>query len=120
MDFLAVHNAYAPVLIGVKDVADPREVYRTMLAAPVLVESNLAQVSELLLQALALDSLVLICIVTRADDRAGHLGDLRGVGSEPGHARPGVAADAVRDRPVAGHQLAPFARTGGAVEVPVA
>jgi hypothetical protein len=79
-----------------------------------------AEVSELLLQALALDSLVLIGIVTGADDRASDAGDLRGVGGEPGHARPGVAADAVRNRPVAGHQLAPFARTGGAVEVPVA
>jgi hypothetical protein len=79
-----------------------------------------AQVPELFLKALALDSRVLVCIVTRADDRVGGRGDLRGVGGEPGQARPGVAADAVRDRPVAGHQLAPFARTGGAVEVPVA
>ncbi len=47
MDFLAVHNAYAPVLIGTKDL-DPREVYRTMLAAPAQIESNLARVSELL------------------------------------------------------------------------
>src|SRR5580698_9073106 len=71
-----------------------------------------AQVSELFLQVLALDSRVLSCIVTGADDRAGGPGDLRGVGGEPGQARPGVAADAVRDGPVAGHQLAPFARTG--------
>jgi alpha-N-arabinofuranosidase len=47
MDFLAVHNAYAPILIGAKD-PDPREVYRALAAAPARVERNLARVSELL------------------------------------------------------------------------
>lgn len=48
MDFLAVHNAYAPVVMGVKDDADPRAVYRAMLAAPRQIEANLRDVSALL------------------------------------------------------------------------
>ena len=43
-DFLAVHNAYAPVLSG--DDKDLRRVYRTMLAAPTLVARNLNTVSN--------------------------------------------------------------------------
>ena len=39
IDFLAVHNAYAPV--GPSDRQDVRTVYRAMLAAPVLLERNL-------------------------------------------------------------------------------
>jgi len=39
IDFLAVHNAYAPVAVDGR--GDPRTVYRAMLAAPVLVAKNL-------------------------------------------------------------------------------
>ncbi len=42
IDFLAVHNAYAPV--GVKDDADPREVYPALWAAPLMVAENLRTV----------------------------------------------------------------------------
>lgn len=48
IDFLAVHNAYAPVVMGVKDSADVRTVYRAMLAAPRQIESNLRDLSKLL------------------------------------------------------------------------
>ncbi|MBI5836204.1 MAG: hypothetical protein HZB25_03055 [Candidatus Eisenbacteria bacterium] len=44
MDFLAVHNAYAPVLMGVPD-PDPVDAYRAMLAAPALIARNLADVA---------------------------------------------------------------------------
>ena len=44
MDFLAVHNAYAPVLIGVSK-PDPRAVYVAMLAAPRLIAANLETIS---------------------------------------------------------------------------
>lgn len=40
IDILSVHNAYAP-LIGDGRGADPAEVYRAMLAAPVLIAQNL-------------------------------------------------------------------------------
>lgn len=39
IDFLAVHNAYAPVVHN--DRQDARTVYRAMMAAPILVERNL-------------------------------------------------------------------------------
>ena len=45
MDFLAVHNAYAPVLITRED-QDMRKVYRAMLAAPVLIARNLKVVEQ--------------------------------------------------------------------------
>ena len=48
IDFLAVHNAYAPVVMGVPANADPRTVYSAMLAAPVLIENNLRDISRLL------------------------------------------------------------------------
>jgi len=49
IDFLAVHNAYAPVLMtGADMAADPRAVYAALLAAPVGIERNLADVSALL------------------------------------------------------------------------
>jgi alpha-N-arabinofuranosidase len=48
VDFLAIHNAYAPVLIGSSAAADPHGVYAAMLAAPSQVEANLADVSRLL------------------------------------------------------------------------
>lgn len=48
MDFLAIHNAYAPVVIGASESVDPRAVYYSMLAAPTLIEQNLREVSELL------------------------------------------------------------------------
>lgn len=48
MDFLAVHNAYAPVVIGVNKSVNPRSVYSAMLAAPVQIEQNLQDVSSLL------------------------------------------------------------------------
>jgi len=48
IDFLSVHNAYAPVVIGVSDKTDPLTVYRSMLAAPAQVEQNLQSLSALL------------------------------------------------------------------------
>lgn len=43
MDFLAVHNGYAP---GSDNAADVRRLYRAMLAAPTLVSQNLSKISE--------------------------------------------------------------------------
>jgi alpha-N-arabinofuranosidase len=48
MDYLAVHNAYAPVLMGAPVDTDPRAAYRAMLAAPVLIEANLRDLDALL------------------------------------------------------------------------
>jgi len=48
IDFLAVHDAYAPVVIGIGAGTDPRSVYRAMLAAPLQIEQNLRALSELL------------------------------------------------------------------------
>jgi len=48
IDFLAIHNAYAPVMIGASDKTDVRAAYRAMLAAPRLIEANLRDVSALL------------------------------------------------------------------------
>ncbi len=48
MDFFAVHNAYAPVVIGVGKGVDPRSVYAAMLAAPVNIEANLRDLSRLI------------------------------------------------------------------------
>ena len=48
IDFLSVHNAYAPVVIGVNDKTDPLSIYRAMLAAPLQVEQNLQSLSALL------------------------------------------------------------------------
>lgn len=48
IDFLAVHNAYAPVVIGVSPQTDPKSVYRAMLAAPRQIEANLQDLSKLL------------------------------------------------------------------------
>jgi alpha-N-arabinofuranosidase len=45
MDFLAVHNAYAPVLLSGDD-KDLRTVYGAMLAAPVLIKRNLETVEQ--------------------------------------------------------------------------
>lgn len=44
IDFFAVHDAYAPA--GVDDRADPRDVYRALWAAPLMVEENLRTVSD--------------------------------------------------------------------------
>jgi alpha-N-arabinofuranosidase len=44
MDFIAVHNGYAPALI--QDNYDVRTVYRAMLAAPVLIARNLKTIAE--------------------------------------------------------------------------
>jgi alpha-N-arabinofuranosidase len=43
IDYFAVHNAYAPV--GVPDRADPRDVYRALWAAPLMVAENLQTVA---------------------------------------------------------------------------
>ena len=43
IDYFAVHNAYAPV--GVPDRADPRDVYRALWAAPLMVAENLRTVA---------------------------------------------------------------------------
>lgn len=48
IDFLAVHNAYAPVVMGPTPPGDPRLVYQAMLAAPQQIEANLRDVSALL------------------------------------------------------------------------
>ena len=44
VDFLAVHNAYAPV--NVDDNSDPRTVYAAMLAAPISIAQNLQAISQ--------------------------------------------------------------------------
>lgn len=44
IDFLAVHNGYAPA--GVDDRADPRGVYQALLAAPRMVAENLRITAE--------------------------------------------------------------------------
>jgi alpha-N-arabinofuranosidase len=49
IDFLAVHDAYAPLLR--EERRDVRSVYRAMLAAPVLVARNLAAVEALVKEA---------------------------------------------------------------------
>jgi alpha-L-arabinofuranosidase len=59
MDFLAIHNAYAPVLLTGDD-RDVRTVYRAMLAAPVLIKRNLETVEQQ--------------IATYAPSRASHIG----------------------------------------------
>lgn len=48
VDFLAIHDAYAPVVIGASDQLDPRAVYNAMLAAPVQIAQNLKDVAALL------------------------------------------------------------------------
>jgi alpha-N-arabinofuranosidase len=48
IDYLAVHNAYAPVVMGVPANTDVRAAYRAMLAAPVNIESNLRDLDALL------------------------------------------------------------------------
>ncbi len=45
IDFFAVHNAYAPVLIS-GDNKDLRTVYKAMLAAPVLIRRNLGTIEQ--------------------------------------------------------------------------
>lgn len=45
IDFIAIHNAYAPSLLGSGSNQDVDEVYRAMLGAAKLVEDNLAQTS---------------------------------------------------------------------------
>jgi len=49
MDFLSVHNSYAPVLATDQDL-DVRAVYRTMLGAPVLQKRNLQTLAEQIVQ----------------------------------------------------------------------
>ncbi|MFA6290774.1 MAG: alpha-L-arabinofuranosidase C-terminal domain-containing protein [Victivallales bacterium] len=44
IDFIALHNAYAPV--GPDDHAAPRDVYRALLAAPLMVAENLRTVAD--------------------------------------------------------------------------
>ncbi len=47
IDFLAIHNAYAPIVMGSSDEkADVRTVYGAMLGAPQRIARNLARVSE--------------------------------------------------------------------------
>lgn len=46
IDFLAIHNAYAPSLVVSGAEKDLRSVYRAMLAAPLLIRQNLRQVEE--------------------------------------------------------------------------
>lgn len=48
VDFLAVHNAYAPVLMGGGENADPLSVYKTMLAAPINIQENLKDLDKML------------------------------------------------------------------------
>jgi len=48
IDFLAVHNAYAPVVMGGARGTDARAAYRAMLAAPVNIEANLRDLDALL------------------------------------------------------------------------
>lgn len=48
VDFFAVHNAYAPVLMGGGENADPKEVYKAMLAAPLNIEANIQSLDKLL------------------------------------------------------------------------
>jgi len=45
IDFLSIHNAYAPVMIG-DSSASFDQVYRGLLASPVLIEQNLKTVSD--------------------------------------------------------------------------
>jgi alpha-N-arabinofuranosidase len=45
VDFLAVHNAYAPAVINPAG-RSVRDIYRAMFAAPVLIEKQLAKTSE--------------------------------------------------------------------------
>jgi alpha-L-arabinofuranosidase len=44
MDFLAVHDAYAPFLVG--DAGDARVVYDALLAAPLLIRDNLEDLAK--------------------------------------------------------------------------
>ncbi|MEM7363063.1 MAG: alpha-L-arabinofuranosidase C-terminal domain-containing protein [Pseudomonadota bacterium] len=46
IDFFAVHNAYAPVLIGASANIDGRDVYQTLLAAPVNIDANLTALAN--------------------------------------------------------------------------
>ena len=46
MDFLAIHNAYAPSLLGGGQEKDVESVYKAMLAAPLLIEQNLREVNS--------------------------------------------------------------------------
>lgn len=50
VDFLAIHNAYAPVVMGPSASGSVRDVYLAMMAAPVGIEANLREVSALLTQ----------------------------------------------------------------------
>ncbi|HBY62309.1 MAG TPA: hypothetical protein DEH78_21005 [Solibacterales bacterium] len=45
-DYLALHNSYFPVLIGNEGVTDVRAVYKSMLAAPLLIKKNLETVAQ--------------------------------------------------------------------------
>lgn len=45
IDFLAVHNAYAPAIVEGSGV-DPKRVYKAMLASPLLVAQNLKDIAE--------------------------------------------------------------------------
>jgi alpha-N-arabinofuranosidase len=46
IDFLAIHDAYAPIVMGPDEKKDVRTVYRSMLAAPLLIAHNLDVVSK--------------------------------------------------------------------------
>lgn len=48
MDFFAVHNAYAPVIVGRDSDLDPEQVYMAMLAAPENFAANLEALDALL------------------------------------------------------------------------
>ncbi|MGV8932437.1 MAG: hypothetical protein ACOH1R_10075 [Luteimonas sp.] len=48
IDFLAIHDAYAPVVMAPSKSVAPRDVYLAMMAAPTQVEANLRAVSALL------------------------------------------------------------------------
>lgn len=46
VDFLAVHNAYAPILTGDEKNKNPRAVYRAMLARPIHIAENLRRTAD--------------------------------------------------------------------------
>lgn len=46
IDFLSVHNGYAPLLVTIGPPESPEDVYRAMLAFPLQVERNLKQISD--------------------------------------------------------------------------
>jgi alpha-N-arabinofuranosidase len=60
MDFLAVHNAYAPVTVAPQ--AKGRDVYEALLAAPVLIGRNLKTIADQIESATGKDSPISIAV----------------------------------------------------------